>query len=75
MDEEVVVIDTVYGDDITVRGDNVYIEYTEKTEYTNNELLCQINENIVTGFGLISGILGMIIGIMCCKELLKIWLT
>lgn len=65
----------VVGDSIVVSGDSVTIEYSEETEYTNNELLMQINDNIVNGFGFMSGLIGVIVGFMAAKELLKIWLT
>lgn len=64
----------VYGDEATVNAETVYIEYAEQTEYTNNEVLLQINENIVHGFSLMSGLIGLLIGFMAVKELLKIWL-
>ena len=64
----------VWGDDMTVNADNVYIEYSEQTEYSNNEVLMQINDNIVQGFSLVSGLIGLIVGFMAIKELLKIWL-
>ena len=64
----------VYGDEATVNAETVYIEYTEQTEYTNNEVLLQINENIVNGFSLMAGLIGMLIGLLAVKELLRIWL-
>lgn len=63
----------VYGDNATVSAENVYIEYQEQTEYTNNEVLMQINQNIVDGFSLMSGLIGMLIGFLAIRELLKIW--
>lgn len=64
----------VYGDEATINADNVYLEYAEQTEYTNNEVLLQINDNLVYGFSLLSGLIGMLIGFLAVKELLRIWL-
>ena len=39
------------------------------------EALLQINDNLVDGCTLISALIGMIIGYLAVKELLKIWLS
>lgn len=72
MDTEQVVVN---GENVVVSGESVTIEYQQQTEYSDNELLMQINDNIVSGIGLISALLGMIIGFCCAKELLKLWLA
>ncbi len=48
---------------------------TEVTTEMLYEILVQINENVVDGCTLISALIGMIIGYLAVKELLKIWLS
>lgn len=72
METEVV---EVSGETVIVSGASVTIEYAEQTEYTDNELLTQLNDNLVNGCALISAMIGLLIGYFAVKELLKIWLS
>lgn len=64
----------VFGEDMTVNCDEVYLQYTGQSEYSIDEILLQINDNIVNGAALITGLFGMILGFIAAKELLRIWL-
>lgn len=64
----------VTGETVTVSGQSVTIEYIQQTQYSDNELLFQLNENLVSGSALISALVGCLIGFFSFKELLKIWL-
>lgn len=64
----------VTGETVVVSGSTVTIAYTQQTEYSDNDLLVQLNENIVSGLGLVSALIGCVIGFAAVKELLKIWL-
>ena len=64
----------VWGGEVTISGSDVTIQYEQQTEYSDNELLFQINENITQGFSLLVGLFGMILGFMAAKEFFKIWL-
>lgn len=50
-------------------------ETVETTEYSDNEVLIQINENLVDSLTVQSGLVGMLIGLIVGLEVLKIWLT
>lgn len=72
METEVV---EVTGETVVVSGTTVTIEYAEQTAYSDNELLMQLNDNLVNGCALISALIGLLIGYLAVKELLKIWLS
>ena len=63
----------VTGENVTVSGESVTIAYTQATEYSDNELLFQLNQNIVDSCALISALVGLIIGFLVARELFKIW--
>lgn len=65
----------VTGETVIVSGNAVTIEYAEQTAYSDNELLMQLNDNLVNGCALISALIGLMIGYLAVKELLKIWLS
>lgn len=50
-------------------------ETQELTEFTDNDILLQLNENIVDGIGVVSSLFGLIMGIVVGFEVLKIWLA
>lgn len=64
----------VEGGTVIISGSDVTIEYEQQTEYTDNEILMQINDNLCDGFALMSGLIAALIGFLVAKELLKIWL-
>lgn len=65
---------SVYGDSVIVESDQVILEYTGQSEYSIDEILLQVNDNIVHGVSLVTGLFGLIIGFMAAKEMLRIWL-
>ena len=47
---------------------------TEIVELTETEAIVQLNENMIQGQALISALIGMLIGFLALKELLRVWL-
>lgn len=65
--------------DIFLDDDNMLMsaddeEEQQTTEYTTEEILMQINDNIVDGMALMSALLGVLLGVLVGAEVFKIWL-
>lgn len=65
--------------DIFLDDDNMLMsaddeEEQQTTEYSAEEILMQINDNIVDGMALTSALLGVLLGVLVGAEVFKIWL-
>lgn len=47
---------------------------TELVELTEVEAISQLNDNLIQGQALFAALIGMLIGFLALKEMLKIWL-